>query len=217
MGYIAEADASRRALYEALTHDIINERELQALLKGSIVNDSNEYGDQQIITGLKLFLGRKIPWWGFDPKFSHILHGARSASIEDTTESGAVNMGKPLREAKSIAEASGIVWDALVHKVSQVSMKPIEVQPDKPLTAYGLDSLVSVDLRNWMASDVGANVPLLELMDSPSVAALARLGISLSTFVDQALFAAENEVWRCFRMRRVDVVAKVVYLSKSCI
>lgn len=57
-----EADASRRALYKALTHDMINEHELQALLKGSIVNGSNGYGDQQIITGLKLSLGRKIPW-----------------------------------------------------------------------------------------------------------------------------------------------------------
>ena len=43
-----------------------------------------------------------------------------------------------------------------------------------------------------MASDVGANVPLLELMDSPSLAALARLATSVSTVVDQALFAADK-------------------------
>lgn len=43
-----------------------------------------------------------------------------------------------------------------------------------------------------MASEVDANVRLLELMDSPSVAALARLATSLSTFVDQALFAANK-------------------------
>lgn len=66
------------------------------------------------------------------------------------------------------------------------------MEPEKPLTAYGLDSLVSVDLRNWMASDIGANVPLLELMDSPSVAALARLLAYLSTFVDQASLTAEK-------------------------
>lgn len=78
-------------------------------------------------------------------------------------------------------------------KISQVSLTPIdEVEPEKPLTAYGLDSLVSVDLRNWMASDIGANVPLLELMDSPSVAALARLLAYLSTFVDQASLTAEK-------------------------
>lgn len=42
-----------------------------------------------------------------------------------------MNIGKLLREAKSIAEASGIVCDVFVHKISQVSMTPVEeVQPN---------------------------------------------------------------------------------------
>lgn len=116
VGYIAEADASRRAIYECLTHDMIDERELQALLKESIMNSSKRNGYQQTINCLKPFPGPKIPWSGFDPKFSHVLHSARSASIKDTAESGAVNIGKLLREATSTAEASSIICDALIRR-----------------------------------------------------------------------------------------------------
>ncbi len=46
---------------------------------------------------------------------------------------------------------------------------------DKPLLQLGLDSLMAVELRNWMESELQVNVPISELMHSPSLSRLSEL------------------------------------------
>jgi thioester reductase-like protein len=46
---------------------------------------------------------------------------------------------------------------------------------DKPLLNLGLDSLMAVELRNWMESELQVNVPIAELMHSPSLSRLSEL------------------------------------------
>lgn len=47
------------------------------------------------------------------------------------------------------------------------------VVPTASLAAYGVDSLVAVELRNWIVSQVGADISIFELMQSPSLGELA--------------------------------------------
>ena len=69
-------------------------------------------------------------------------------------------------------------------------MTPIEdVEPEKPLVAYGLDSLASIELQNWMANELDAPMTSLELMSSSSLMALARAIAQKSKLVDPAIFA----------------------------
>ena len=82
--------------------------------------------------------------------------------------------------------------DALVRKISQLSATPLEeIEPDQPLLTYGLDSLIAVELRNWMVSELGSRVSLLELTNSPSIEALATIVAAQSSFVDLAAFSKE--------------------------
>ncbi len=100
-----------------------------------------------------------------------------------------MQLEKLLREVLSVAAANQVVCEALVRKISQVTTTPLEtIEPDQPLLTYGLDSLIAVELRNWMVSELGATVPLLELTNSPSIHALARIVASQSSFVDEASF-----------------------------
>lgn len=70
-------------------------------------------------------------------------------------------------------EARTAIRAALIHKVSGISMTPEdELRPEKPLEAYGLDSLVAVEIRNWISGELEAEVPLLELTGSSSLNAL---------------------------------------------
>jgi aryl carrier-like protein len=46
---------------------------------------------------------------------------------------------------------------------------------DKPLTELGLDSLMAVELRNWMEAELRVDLPLVELMQGPSITRLAEL------------------------------------------
>lgn len=190
VGYIAEADAAKQAQFAAQAHDKIQEHELLSLLKATIIHNADTACDyQRTMTGLKLFPNLKLPWWAFEPKVSHLLHGLSSPTTTKSSTSQAVQLEKLLREAPSIAHANQVVRDALVRKIAQVSTTPLEnIEPDQPLLAYGLDSLVAVELRNWMVGELGSTIPLLELTSSPSIEALAQTVASQSSFVDHASF-----------------------------
>jgi len=53
-------------------------------------------------------------------------------------------------------------------------MKPEDVDGRKPVVAYGLDSLVAVELPNAIGRDLEADVLLMDLMGAGSIEALAR-------------------------------------------
>jgi len=46
------------------------------------------------------------------------------------------------------------------------------VEPGKPLTSYGLDSLAAVEFRNWLRLEMGAVFTMLEVMGAMSLFAL---------------------------------------------
>ena len=190
VGYIAEAEPDKQAQWQAQSHDHIQEREILSLLKAAITHQHEHCDYTQTATGFKLDPARKLPWWALEPKVSHILHGLRSSAAVESSSSTAstVRLDLLLKEATSIAEATHIVCVALVHKIAQVLTTPLErIEADQPLMAYGLDSLVAVELRNWMVSELGATVPLLELTNSPSIEALARVAAVQSRVVGQTV------------------------------
>jgi acyl carrier protein len=61
------------------------------------------------------------------------------------------------------------------------------------MTEYGLDSLVAVEIRNWISREMGAKVPLLTLLSSPSIERLADTIAKQSSLVDSKLFATAEE------------------------
>ncbi|KAK1842828.1 polyketide synthase [Colletotrichum chrysophilum] len=64
--------------------------------------------------------------------------------------------------------------DALAGKVSSITMMSREdVTPTRSLIEYGLDSLVSVELRNWIKREYGADLALTQIVGAPDLQALA--------------------------------------------
>jgi acyl carrier protein len=48
-----------------------------------------------------------------------------------------------------------------------------DVTASKSLTQYGVDSLVAVEMRNWIFRRFKHNVPILQLMGADSLATLS--------------------------------------------
>jgi acyl carrier protein len=68
---------------------------------------------------------------------------------------------------------SGLI-EALIDKVSAMTMiDRDEVQADTPLAAYSLDSLVSVELRNWIRRETSVELTLGAITQAESLRALA--------------------------------------------
>ena len=100
-----------------------------------------------------------------------------NAQSDTSTRAGDSSDGIPVRnllkQTQSLEQAAELIGHALTRKLSNLLMVAIEdLDTNKLVFAYGLDSLVAVELRNWATSDLDANVPLMELMNSPSIGAL---------------------------------------------
>ena len=50
-----------------------------------------------------------------------------------------------------------------------------KVVVDKPLTEVGLDSLMAVELRNWIEGELRVNLPIVELMQGPTITRLGEV------------------------------------------
>ena len=46
------------------------------------------------------------------------------------------------------------------------------IEPAKPPSSYGMESLAAVELRNWIRMELSADVTMLEILNAKSLAAL---------------------------------------------
>jgi aryl carrier-like protein len=67
------------------------------------------------------------------------------------------------------AEEEGTVLDRIRMKISRLLYVPLdEVDVDKAINDYGIDSMIAAELRNWFFSSFGKEVSLLKLL-SPTM------------------------------------------------
>lgn len=194
VGYIAE-NTELGGEVSFLGHDSLAEDELLALLKAHITDAFAGNEDQQTITGLKLLPEKPLPPWAFDLKFQNVLANVQSDTSTISGDDGDdIAVRDRLKQAQSLEQATKLICHALVRKLSSLLLITIEdVDTKKPVVAYGLDSLVAVELRNWITTDLDATVPLMELMNSPSMNALAGKIATRSKSVDRSVIFPEGK------------------------
>ena len=197
VGYVA----SNKAVAERLSHrgfTPLEEAEVLRLIESAIRHPHRTPDDTQVITGLSASntLEQSIPWH-HDKRFAALLtmnHGGGSASSHpfspDATTSPppALQLRSALSAASSRPEATAAVLRAIVAKMSDMFMlDPHDVDPALPLTRYGVDSLVAVELRNWLAANAQAEVSVFDVLQAKSLEGLAERVVVKSRAIDQAL------------------------------
>lgn len=87
------------------------------------------------------------------------------------------------RSADCPATRSNIVAQAIVRKLSAALCMPEkDIEKGKPMYAYGVDSLVAVELRSWLLKEFKAEVPVFEILGSNSISDLSRLAAGKSEY-----------------------------------
>ncbi|KAI0415149.1 polyketide synthase PksD [Xylaria grammica] len=101
-----------------------------------------------------------------------------------SSNTGATTMASPgalFRQAETAEEMAKVVVESLVRKLARaLSIQPEDVDRDKPLHLYGVDSLVAVELRNWIAKEFSADVPVFELMSGKTILAIGEFVTKMS-------------------------------------
>ncbi|RMJ15894.1 hypothetical protein CDV36_004437 [Fusarium kuroshium] len=190
VGYLAENSAKQAQVLKNLSGSTVDESEVLALLELAINGKIGVMGNEQCVTGLDFSDGTSLPYYASDGKFVHLRHAAivKSQDASDLPASASLTIAQEVQRAATREEAQGIVRIGLRDKLGAILMLPPEVlqshQGNAPVTAFGLDSLNAIELRNWITKELQAHLQILELLTSSSLGDLASLVLKKSRLGD---------------------------------
>lgn len=183
VGYIAENAATLNAnpLF-FFAHDGVREDEFQSFVEFHLdATRAKEAGRAQVAVGLATsadFRSRGLPEPTFmkTPLFAQLraVGAAASAGGGDDDEGG-VSVAHALKFADGLDAAAALVQDALVRRLARtMTLARDDIDVSKPIHAYGVDSLVAMEFRNYIGSDCGYEIAVLDIMGNKSITALSR-------------------------------------------
>lgn len=187
VGYVAE-NSSRVAINKGVSVELeqIREEELHAILE--YVIDPRQKSSAQTVTGLAnrdkyRTKGMPTPSFMSFPLFAHVNSESLTSSAD--SESTEVPVEALLTASKTLDEAADIITTAVKGKLaSLLSVSAADIDDDRSISANGIDSLVAIEFRTFLARDVKADVPMLDVMGTSTIKVLCRKIATLSRAVD---------------------------------
>jgi len=130
-----------------------------------------------------------------DAKFSHVWSRVDPSGAEATSVSAdRFDARAALRGAATTGGAVEAAYTGLVHKLAELlDTATDEIQPDRSVATYGVDSLVELELRNWILQHLGARVTMIEIMSTMAVMQLAEVVAQRSDLVGLAVFGNDKK------------------------
>lgn len=112
--------------------------------------------------------------------FSMVSGGGQQRGNEGA-KGGAVDFSALFRHAETFKDRLGVVVLGLSTKLARaMSITTDDVQPSRQLSDYGVDSLMAVELRNWISKEFRANVAVFEIMGTSTITAIGSLVVEKS-------------------------------------
>ena len=158
----------------------MRENEFHALMKKIIASEiSTNDTATQIINGLATgatvhAAGIRTPFYFSDPRFSHLVAAGPSIDSGNSSAQGSNPAAPSLRDqlsaATTLTDAANIVTDALVARVAKsLQTEKSEIDEARPLHSYGIDSLVGVEIANWVFRETKVGVSVFDILATVSI------------------------------------------------
>ncbi|KAI5917692.1 hypothetical protein F4810DRAFT_640865 [Camillea tinctor] len=192
IGIIAEREAYQRHRRAAADMQQIDDTELLALL--TLYCDPelplpSAPDKSQVLIGMLTpadFLAQGLP---VPEMHERPFYGPFAHAVSADGSGGSVNSGvaaeDPAALFKQAAETDKriqIVIRALSVKLARaMNISPEDVEPSKPLSSYGVDSLMAVELRNYIGREFHAAVAVFDIMGGVPIAAIGDLVVERSS------------------------------------
>jgi acyl carrier protein len=149
-------------------------------VESAIYQPYREPSASQIITGIPAQFVRSSSsgtFWNRSARFVGLERPDGTAT--SGTTSGTASVGSPehtrvvLAAAQTKREASAAIMSMLVTKLATEFGRPkADIDPWMSLTEMGVDSLVAVELRNWITAMLDTECSIFDIMQSSSLSAL---------------------------------------------
>lgn len=195
-----EENKENLKIAETMRNLIVKTEEFYALMKSAITGYShgNNRVPTQIVTGVgsgglnkaNRAAGAQTDyhWLNGSPRMSYLrqldLHS--TAQAEEGDEMG--EFRGSLTAVTTLAQATDLIQNIVASKLAKsimVAMEEIDVS--RPVSSYGVDSLVAAEMRNWCFRDLKADISIFELLSGNPITVLADQIASRSTLVPQGL------------------------------
>ncbi|KAF2491841.1 putative polyketide synthase [Lophium mytilinum] len=176
----------------------LDEGEFHAIVTAAMKGGFGRSGmPTQLVTGLPTggMLkrgGLEMPFYYDDPRFALLRKTGLRDVMGGEGDGDAGPEGDSLQvvlaQATSVQEAGRAISAALAARLAkglQTAAENIDVE--KPLHSYGVDSLMAVETRTWIMREVKADVSLFDVLSGASIAALAMKIAGLSKLVPDGL------------------------------
>jgi hypothetical protein len=202
VGYVAESSSeTNESKKDAVVENLknlglvgIREEEFLAILAAAITYfgkvDANI--PCQVITGLSTGgmmrqNGAEDPYWFTDGRFSHVRLMDTQTNVKETKSFGP-QLQRLLGEVTSVAAAAMIICEAIAARLAKSLRVPLEdLDPSKPVNAYGVDSLIAVELRNFIFREIKADMSIFDILSSIPLEMLSSKIAASSKLVQAAI------------------------------
>lgn len=148
----------------------IREADFHALLERVIYRDTVAAFPPQVVTGLATggsvsLAGINMPYYLGDPRFSIMAR----TGLGDGASAGGNGDELPahtlIGQAKIFQEAAGAVLEAMVKQVAKMlQTDPSEVDTSRFLHSYGFDSLVAIEIVNWVLKEMKSVITVFDVL-----------------------------------------------------
>ncbi|KAG9664774.1 putative polyketide synthase, partial [Aureobasidium melanogenum] len=175
VGYVAQNDLSeslKQTLGATLTM-----ADIRTAVKGALLGKASPfYHNGKIAAAFKMYLdGQAVqngPWRYFHPAHTKERLIAEASKRKKYAAVGGLNDSTTSWTAAT-DPLTGLI-EALISKMSAMAMIEREdVRADVALASYSLDSLVSVELRNWIRRETSVELALSAILQAENLQALA--------------------------------------------
>ena len=172
VGYVSET----QAVYERLAklgYISVTEDQVLRIIESAIETPMRQQRSCQVITGLGSFTTTEGIVWREDARFRSLQELSMSGG-GSTDNKGGNDFKDLIVKAVSWTDVVTVVADAIIQKLSEMFLlPPNEFDRSQPVSKYGVDSLVAVELRNWLVGHVQADMSIFDVLQNTSISSLA--------------------------------------------
>ncbi|KAF5983421.1 beta-ketoacyl synthase domain-containing protein [Fusarium bulbicola] len=168
VGFVAEHDEYVDHV-KAMGLKVMHKSDLHGLMATAL--QGSDAHPPQVMCGLPYNEHDDAWYWIHDQRFSALRKTAAGSGVEGSA--GVSLRDELVRCGQMGDEAVHLITSALAQHLAKLMMMPeSDIDTGKPLSSYGVDSLVAIKVRNWIAKeavvevsvfDVMANIPMRQL------------------------------------------------------
>ncbi|KAI3329679.1 putative polyketide synthase [Ustulina deusta] len=189
VGYVAEEGSGLEARFDRRQWTPIDEGMLRRIVGYSVFQQVgkplNAQSKAQLITGLAYPLLTDGSDLAEEKRFGYLFGGIVAGGEGGDDDAGNDQTTQAIKafgvmhtsgtDAATLAKAA---LGLLTGQITKILNLATEMEPGKPLMAYGLDSLSAVELRGWVRQKLGAELSTLDITNASSLIALSEKLVS---------------------------------------